>query len=750
MQSGKIQQSTASLDDTRRSILFELITKKYEGQDVPQQFIDQEVEFYLAKLKEGIPILQPRPQSQLTDAQKINDELQEYELDIQSVYAQLEHVGAQIKQHQRLNESILNDVKLKIKKADEKLDEYHQLMIDQSAHKVFYETFLDFNSLEKDESFYTDRDGTTVSPEHRLKLDVNRNALKLPTIHTENTLVNFAGVKLANIKITKQLGEGWIRSRNPEHCIDKAIDTSMETFWSETILVDEPLRVNLGVDYYGIDFGAVCELEITFDFLTRINEITFTPFTEYPLEVVAIHAYANDTSEEEFDLVSPQSYMKNRESTDTMSFQFQDIVCKKLVIILNQKHYVKRDLLVEVGDKNLTDAWLKSQGHLDFEDKELIFKPIYQDQFLKTPNFFYLTDFLNKRDILKELEKFDEKYVPMKLQLSKYEYQYGLYNLAVNRNEYHFEGVYVTRPLATGNIHIVTLEAEEEHCFLPEVDIPVTSIEYYITDSKNPKPEDWIPILPKNIQEVLSERLFFDFDYENYNKYIADMRFFAREIKAVRRNGHILKPHTDYELSGKKIIIYEYDASAIYTVDYIPEPDAYQIDFLKRYTDSKGIVRPRISIEQFDGLEKGAEITLQNTPFVDKERLNMQSLNWNPTYLSNSYLPIKVKLILPDGQQIEQAVSANEQGTVITNKTDYFNPQVSLLEPFTGNNYQYRVIDNKLKFNTELPKGTHIIVEYPYLTGPIRMKIIMRRNLHSAEGLTPFLHEYKAIFRSLK
>lgn len=743
-----IQQSTTSLDTTRRSILLQIITDRYKGERVSQDFIDQQIDYFLQKLNQGLPALTPRPQSGMTDARKVDDELSEYEIDILSAYAQLEHVEAQIKQHQRLNESVLNDVRLKIRKADEKLEVYRHQMMDQSAHKVFFETFLDYNNVERNEKFYTERDGTLVTADKRLKIDVNRNALKLPVIQTENALVNFSGVKLANIEIKKQLGQGYITNQNPEHSVDKAIDTSYETFWNESILADEPLAVNLGLEYYGLDFGATCELEITFDFITRINEITLTPFTEYPLEVVAIHTYSSDDADEEFDLVSPQSYLKNQESTDVMSFQFQDIVCKKIVVILNQKHYVKRDMLIELGNKNLTDAWLRSQKQIELS-ADTIFKPVYIDQFMKTPNFFQLNKFLSKHEIEKEIDKFEESYVPVKRQVCKYEYQYGLYNLAINRNDYHFSGVYVTSPLATGNIHTATLEVKEEHRVLPEISIPVTSIEYYLTDSDSPTVEDWLPILPKNVKTIYSEYLPFRFDFEDMKEYIAYTRFFAKEVLAVRRNGHKLIPHQDYELSGKLVTMYDYDPSAVYTIDYNPQPSAYQIDFLKRYTDGQGNTLGRTIVEQFDQLNKGS-LTLKWTPFVDKERLNEQSIEWNPTYLANKYLPIKVRLVLPTGQQVEQPIDSDEQGTMITNRTDYFNPNMSLLEPFTGENYQYRVVENEIHFNTELPEGTHVIVEYSYLTGPIRMKTIMRRNLHSAEGLTPFLHEYKAVFQSLQ
>lgn len=740
-----LQQSTASLDETRRKILYDLLKERHKNDEVTEDYILQEMNFYLDSIDQGTPILKPKPQGALTDAGSMNDEFSEYEIDIYSVYDQLNHISQRINQHQKLNESILNDVKLKVRKMDEKLREYDQLLRNSSAHAVFFETFIDSNSLEKQAHFYTDRDGTVLPSGNYAALDVHKNAIKLPVLYQENCIVNFTGLKLANIKITKQLGSGFIRTRNPEYEVDKAFDTSMETFWHETIMTDAPLEVDLGLEYYGINFGAVCELEINFDYISKVNEITFTPFVEYPVEIVSIHAYRGDVKDEiGYELVSPASYLKNQESTETISYQFPEIVCKKLKIVINQKHYVKQDILMEVEEKSMTDAWLQSQGHVEI-DANKIFKPIYQDKLERQPSWFHLSNFLNKRDIAKELEKFKREQTPRKIQVSKYEYQYGFYNIAVNKNEYQSTGVYVTNPIVNANIHRGYLETVEEHPVLDEIGIPVTSIEYYLTDRETPGPEDWHPILPQNIKDVLSELLVVKFENGAYK---AKTRFAIKKILSVRKNGRPLLPSRHYTMSGRNITIIDYDLSSVYTVEYTPDESAYYVDFLQLYTKN-GKTVTRLKTDSFDRLQNGNKVILQSHPFIDKQMLNAQSLSYNPSYLSNSYLPMTVEVTLPDGQRLEQPVSVGDDSPGIVNVTDYFNPNVSLLEPFTGSNYQYRVVGNEVKFNTSLPAGSMIVVKYPYLTGPIRMKAIMRRNIHGIDGLTPFLHEYKVVFQSL-
>jgi hypothetical protein len=751
-----IQQSTASMNDTRRKMLIGLLKKRYEHQQVPDYFIEQEVDYYLAQLKDGKPLMSLRPQEEQTDAEAINQEMLEYEIDIHTIYQQLDHVSQRLSQHQKLNESVLNDVRMRVQKVDERLEELGHILRNDSAHSVFYETFLDYKSKEKDDRFYTDRDGRTFAPAYHLTLDAYQHSLKLPTLYTENKLVNFAGVKLAKVNITKQLGSGFIRTKNPEHGVDKAIDTAMSTYWQETILADEPLEVNLGLDYYGVDFGATCELEIDFDYISKVNEITLSPFTEYPLEVVSILVYTTDSDEEKpFELVSPTAIRRNLQSTDVMSYQFQDVVAKRIKILLNQQHYVKQDLLVNVDDKTLIDAWLKNHDHIEVEETKL-FKPIYQDQHEMYPQWANAQVYLKEHNVIEEIERYEDMDPENKIHLSKYEYQYGLYNIAVNNNEYFHDGVFVTEPLISSNVHIATLDVDEEHPILEEIKMPVTSIEYYMTDAENPTPDDWFPVLPQNTKEVISERLYFEFMDGSYQ---SKTRFGVDFLNAIRKNGDPLLAHDDYRISGRTVMVTSYDPSAIYTADYRPLPESYQVDFLKRYTveefntelnRTEYKVKAKKCIEEFKELEGGSQATLSYYPFVDKDLLNQQEFTWNPTYLANAYMPFRVRLLLPDGSYVDQRTDQwDTTNAVITNRTDYFDQNRSLLEPFTGENYQYRIERNLLKFNTKLPEGTRIHVEYPYLTGPIRLKMIMRRNLNDVEGLTPFLHEFKAGFQTL-
>lgn len=117
-----LNQSTTSLDDTRREMLFRLLQERYVLQDVPDYYIKQEAEFYLNSLDSGKPITTLRPQVELTDALSINSEMEEFEIDIFTIFHQLNHVSQRINQHQKLNESIINDIQMRINKSHEQID----------------------------------------------------------------------------------------------------------------------------------------------------------------------------------------------------------------------------------------------------------------------------------------------------------------------------------------------------------------------------------------------------------------------------------------------------------------------------------------------------------------------------------------------------------------------------------------------------------------------------------------------------
>lgn len=759
----KLNTSVTVLEQDRRKVLSEILVDRYRDSIATDFFIDSEVDYIMGTM-DGDLVMKAHPQGELTNADSLNEEMQGFEADIRTVFARMNYANQSINTQRKITESSLNEITNAINEANRKIVEVGEERRKSESKSILYDDFTDYRNRENDKKFNTDSLGNRLAEAFELRIHSVDDTLRLPMFNSENTLTNFAGMRTAELSIGKQVGSGLIRYRNPQTSIDKAIDTSMETYWSESILVDEPFRVNLGHEYYDTKFGATAELIISYYKATEVNEITLMPFVDFPMEVVSILIYDNDNFENPYELVSPTAIHRNIEDKEVISYQFQRVIAKKIVLLINQKHYVKRDMVVNVNDKSIVDAWLYAQGITEVPP-DYIFKPLYHDLRKENPQWENVQKFLENRDVLTELSSYEDYDKDNNIMVSKFEYQYGLYNLAANFNEYSDVGIYVTKPLTNLNVQKIQLETVEDHPKMENISTNVTSIEYYVTEKDEPTASDWYSILPTNINTIRGEYMNVDFKDGDYQ---ATLRFSVDKIIDVRGNGIRLIPKIEYKIVGRRVIIMNYNPSLIYTVDYKPLHTAYTVDFLDRVTtrvfDPKKnrydeTVTSQKTTNQIDLRTASNVVDLEKTPFWDRSIINRieetsgneeKSRTWNPTYIDNIYIPIEIQIILPTGESIMQQTDKFEKGSVfLTNKTDYHNLNHSLLEPFNGSNYQYRVERNQIKFNTTLPKGTRVLANYSFLTGPIRLKIIMRRSIIDEVGLTPVLHEYKIGLQSL-
>lgn len=748
-----------SLFETQKSVIVQVLDEKRKAGEIKsEEEFEKQLQYMLSLLQGEEPMMKVRLQEGQTNAESFNETYNEVSIDIMSAFGQINQVDQAVNKHQQLNQSIINNLKLNLSKVSDEVERYERLVDYMTTEDVALEAFRDSNSFDTSNRLYTERDGVELPPAYQAKLDIDREAIKLPTILSQNAMIGPAGVRLANIKIKKQLGGELIRLQNPENEINKAIDTSMETFWSESILVDSPMRVELTSEYYGIKHGAVCELMVEFDYLTQINEISILPFTEFPMEVVAIQYYeSDDVDENPKEIIAPQfkEGLRSRFVSDSTSFQFNDVYAKRIRVILNQVHFVKTDFFVNDREQKQLELWYAAKKEVDPEEVEIKegyhFKPLYKNKSEINKLYNYFSKNVDDVDAENLEEILGKRQDDTASAVSKYMYNYGLYNLGIRRNEYQNKGIYVSKPLAIdGNIKAITLDVKEQHPVIQDNDLVFTDIEYYMTHLDNPTSDDWYPIMPNTIKKVKAELLTPTFTNGQYR---ADLRFYPDGDVKVRRNGiEIYEWLGDFMVSRNTITILNYDVSSIYTVEYTPTREAYKIDFVEKHKAPSGEVQPNQKVEEFQGTSNIGELQLAYHPFVDRAKLNQQVGGWTPSFLSNDYLPVKVKLIQSTGFHIDQPFAANDNDTItIQNATNYFDQEKSQLSPFSEElqNFQYIVKGNKILFNTTIPEDTRVIVEYPYLVGAVRLKAILRRNLNAHYGLTPLLEEYMVRYQRL-
>lgn len=703
---------------------------------------------YMALIAAGTPIMDITAVSDTIDADRITEFFEGFEVDIMSAYAAINMIGETINKHKMLNQSVLNTVELDLKTMNDKLDEYEAMLGVNGAQGLYIQRFRDGNSFADWSTDFTDRDGSTLAPAYECSMDVELEAMQLPLVSWSNQLIGPSGVHLASIKIGTQVGSGFIALKNPEHGVEKAIDESMETFWSESILTDAPFQVGYVEPDTGLTLknGAICELVISFDYMTQITQISLTPFTEYPMRMEAILYYDEELGVWEPLIEAQQEATNDYFFSSTLSYEFPEIVTRKLKIILNQIHYTKEDLIVSTKDERNKVLWMKTTAETDVPDR-YINKALYQNRAEEYPQWMSFLSRIKKQHM--DLETFIEKFnEDSNYTLSKYKYDYGLYNISVYRNEYQDRGIYVSKPLpATGVTKAVRISTDEYHPVIGGQTI--TDIEYEVSDGRS-----WYPILPDNKSHIDCELLIPTTTVAGYTQ--CSLRFKNIGEVFVRKNG--LKLTGGYSVSSGVVSIDGYDKSAVYTAEYTPDTGAQTVDFLSKIPRVDGkldLSQMQRSVEQFAGTDSDGYITLDYTPFIDRERLAALAADptWDPTYVQSAYFPINVHVVDAGGQHIDQLLnSGDSRATYLTNVTNYYDPDnTSNLATFNSTtlNYQYQVFGDKIQFNTPLPENTRIVVEYPFLVSDLKVRAIMRRNSHLYQGITPMLNEYIVSFETL-
>lgn len=499
------------------------------------------------------------------------------------------------------------------------------------------------------------------------------------------------------IKIVRRTGmlSPLVRSR-PEKIFDGQVSA-----WQEVVWASAPLRIAPGVAYgaspddvvfYGdASGGAFCELWFDFRYPTVVSEFLISPAAPFPLELVSLILY------EDYGKSAWHKVASNIRLDGPQVVRFSAVPCVRVRLLLRQQHYERKTYVLR--REQLEELWLE----------ELSQKGSWRPEVTDPAKRDYLEQFPGLEAFLSEWPNMPDEVVR-----SYCEYVYGLREVEVRERNYRDVSVMVSEPFPVlGCARTVELETEEEH---PQVVIsgrsfPVTSIEYYIGCDGV-----WLPIHPKGKEVV--ERIFGS-EHTFRFKVLSDLR--------VYRNGF---PYDRFTVTGDKIVINDYDPYAIYTARYIPDPSAYLIEF-------PAVVQPREFVasgrrgERFDETDSSGAIVLTYAPFVDRGDL----VRWQE--LSGHDVP---RALVPTGNSPLRVFVHDGSGYVeYTNVTDYVYGTVRV--PGDG-----EFVHQKRTVKFAGPIDRPIIVYYKYLGGDVRLKAVMRRNLHGYSSLTCVLKRYRLRF----
>lgn len=659
-------------------------------------------------------------------SQSINKTMNELYIDLLTSFGIVNSMSELISKYDGISTSYINSITTKINQIKDKLESCRYSTSFKHMSKFIIERFRNSNNFDKSRNIQKDRAGQWILEKCYANFDENENVLTLPFLKRDNMLRYDNKVYTACLNYSFQLGEGFIQSCNNETSLENAIDGNPNSFWSDTILSDAPLNVSFENSkpqaiyvrdnyFYGIDSGAVCDLELNFESINKINEINLTPFTKYPIDIVAIrYKMTDDEDEALIELVTPDNKDKTLKSVftkDKVTFRFPDIICKRIYILFTQKHYIREIYVYNPTEINKSLLWFNNKNDRKEEVTKAIFKPVYYDRNMVNSLWRKMNDRVLSYSYDELLSKIvgNDKLNHMVL---KYEYNYGLYNIGCYNNHFDRTGIYTSKSINLNsnikNVQIVTDELHPRNSFGKTV----TDIEYYITASDNPETKDWIPILPTNKDIIESELLFITGSTRAY------FRFEAEIIYKVMKDGEEIPLNSEefYIHKNQKtgffycIQIFNYDYNAVYSISYKPVAGSDSVDLSSKL---------ETTIESFNGKNK-SNFELKYRPFTEYDA---------------DYCDVKV---------IDTLTSNINYEIETVNVTD-ISENGSSYKNFNNldDKFQFYIFENSIYFNKEIESNYMIDISYKHLVSKIKLKALFRRNTVKDGWLTPVLKEIK-------
>lgn len=677
----------------------------------------------------GAPLLQCRPQSGITRPDNITKEFKEIDIDLNTLFAHLDKTDQAITRYQRLHQAVIENLSGELKVLTNQIEDIEDKLLHPYDAKAYRELFHDSSSLETDSDYYDD---------NIVDLDLLQEGIRLPLMAKENVLLNPYGNTTGQIEIMYQAGSELDQLKSSACSLDMAIDADPNTFWAASIMTDEPFSLEWP-EYFNTKNGALIKLQITLESMQTINEIIIRPFTVYPLDIVALIAYNTDSLIEEGTvLLKPGNSV-----IEPLVCTLEDTPIKRLVLILNQRHYICKDLIVS----KLEQEKQKSLINIDSVNlNKFMFKPVINDMITEKPLLASLMI-----GPLSDVENIAKEQIEQRTQVTKYQYDYGLKGVELNRLSHYQTGLYVSKAIGSSGsireIKLYTNEIHQEANLANRIPFQVTSIEYWIGDKNN-----WFPIIPINHDQITNELLDISFNHDTH-QFEVKLRFPAKNIVRIREDGTIIASNKYQLQKDTQTLVFNsatYKAGSIYTIDYIPSSG--QVIYFNQDEIKYN--------ETFNGTNENGQITLSHIPYINRTLINKvlnENPDWNPSILE-SYIcnngtvlnaPVNISIRFADGITINQPVKPDDLG--LKNRTDYGEGQ-NKMDTFIQDesNYQYTLEGAIIKFNTSIPKNAIIDVEYGYCRDSIRLKAKLRRTLASSLSYTPILKDYTIYLNTIK
>lgn len=783
----------AILPEGQRRRLLAFIRTDDTTTGLSEEELEQAIRDTIDSLARGHSVFTPRRQSGQTNSSEYNLMMREIYTDLYTLYNESNLIDRLVSNTHQLHTSVLQNIEKDIAQMERRIDAL-AIVADRSEGflSASSDTFIDnsrFERYEGNESLYVDGNGVAM-PLERMAT-VSDGELRLSQSRAQNLMHG------ATISIIDGLQVGECMRSDDSHTIDKAIDSSLESFWGEVILADEPLKVpfptSMKPGATKVDRGAGCALKITFPHPVIASEVSIVPYAEFPVELLSIGYFVNIDGSSEFGEIQPYNPNAPVYIDGHKSIQFPAVLCTGLVFFIRQEHATKNTYLVpksRVVDMQMwrliaaaeTDITLSSPFVGDFDEDTT------NPQFSRaeeSPNSWHqyvqmLAEYLDAYSETQSVRDAVNVIINTAnskglIQVDKYEYVYGAYDIRCLGVIYNDASIYVSKPhAATGNVRRIALEVEERHPTFRDKagntimrdgsDKPLlrTSVEYYISHRANPSATEWYPILPLG-QTTIDNEMLMPVDYQ-HPTVLARFPINVEQPIAVYRDEELLDS-ADWTLDvGDNSIVYirpyAWSSSSIYTIDYTPDGNYDVIDLAE-------VARPIGKRDVItSGTDRNCTVALEHYPYVDMERIRTD-MGYNPVSVTlkgaiNGSTGVITQEILSTRHPTDNPSAVQAR---LLNVTDYRGDTVPAMMPYNPKEelptFEYCHIGRNVHFTETFghdgPRANYgvsngnatIYIDYFYLVSSIRLKIILRRTNNIDQSLTPAVNNYTLKFQCL-
>lgn len=585
-----------------------------------------------------------------------NKTQQEIFVDLNSVYRQINGVGALTEQQAEVNSGEFKKSRAAIAKALSELDAYQFLRENPEYQDV---KFLNF-------------DDTRNLAEQFPKANVDEKARSLELSPTAKKFLQAGNLELGGSNITiNRLGGGLLAGLHDQFPVDNVVDADPATFWADMVLTDNRVRqsyVTSDGEQLLVE-GLIAEVDIELNQVGRINTFRMLPFGPFPLKIVDL--LYKETPQADGWLRVPD-FESVRPTLDWYELSFKPITVSAIRVVVFQENYVNQvfhlpeklvndqslwsQILRERADTTLETAALgdltdEETGRVQAEPEQLAYINAINDVSSELKKYNYMVSegsdeykvsvnlikaagsVLNRLakgagdDLITTLggETNDTNRL---VEIKKDEFVYGIREVELSMSLYQHNGLWAS-PKFNSNSTIlkVSIDTDEAHPTYSDEygNFKRTSIEYSLNMGEGVRR----PILPETAPVVSTAggtRYLVEEEYIEIPRFsqLGYTRFEVDNLLAtVRRNGQRLFS-SEYSFSidsttgrGVLQILSNYHANSIYTITYTAAESGNIIDVDSIFTSTR-LDTPEV----FDKTSSSNAIRLQYFPYINYDIIN--------------------------------------------------------------------------------------------------------------------------------